>query len=515
MIEVLHNLGLGFVHVFAPVNLLALVVGLVVGMLVAVLPGLTLVMGVVLALPFTYGMGITPSIILLTAMYISGTYGGAFTSILFRIPGEPLDVPLLWDGFPMAHKGQPAKALGWTLFAALTGGLITATVMVSLAVPFAKFALTFDSPEYFAVVLFGLTSVVALGGGSMVNAFISLFLGLLIASVGVDDTYGVDRFTFGVPMLRDGIEYLVVMVGAYGLGEVLVRLGQGFSSTPLQMGGKIQTEIPSPREAWKIRGTFARSSLVGVLCGIVPGAGATIASFVSYGVEGQYGKRRKELGSGIPEGIVAPQIASTASVGGHMVPLLTLGIPGSGATAVILGAFLLHGMQPGPQIFQTSSDLVYAIFASMFVGVIGMCLMGYFSIKLLIRVLYFPEAVTSAFVVLFCVIGAYTERNDVTDLWMIVTFGIIGYLFEKFKFPIAPMVLGSILGSVAETSFMTSMISYQNDWTIFFTRPISGTVMLLSVVSLTYPLIRHIRHRHKLKQARIAAGLAKSTGLQP
>ena len=229
MLDVAHQLAGGFLALLQLSNFLALVIGLVVGMLVAVLPGLTLVMGVVLALPFTYGMPITPSIILLTAMYISGTYGGAITSILFRIPGEPMDVPLLWDGWTMAHAGEPARALGWTLFAALTGGVITATVMVTLAVPFAKVALSFDSPEYFAIVLFGFTSVVTLGGGSMANAFISLFIGMLISTVGVDEIYGVDRFTFGTAMLRDGIGYLPVMVGAYGLGEVLVRLEQGFA----------------------------------------------------------------------------------------------------------------------------------------------------------------------------------------------------------------------------------------------------------------------------------------------
>ena len=494
MLDVLHQLGVGFLHVLAPVNFAALVVGLVVGMLVAVLPGLTLVMGVVLALPFTYGMSITPSIILLTAMYISGTYGGAITSILFRIPGEPMDVPLLWDGYAMAHAGQPAQALGWTLFAALTGGLITALVMVTLAVPFAKIALSFDSPEYFAIVLFGFTSVVALGGGSLANALISLFFGMLISTVGVDEIYGVDRFTFGTDILRDGIGYLPVMVGAYGLGEVLIRLEQGFVSPPLSGDGRIATRIPRLAEAWKLRGTFGRSSIVGVLCGVVPGAGATIASFIAYSVEAQYGKSRN-LGSGIPEGIVAPQVASTASVGGHMVPLLTLGIPGSGATAVILGAFLLHGVQPGPQIFQTQALLVYAIFASVFLGVIGMGLIGYFAIRPLVKVLYLPEAIVSAFVVLFCLIGAYSEHNNITDLWMIVVFGIVGYLFERWRFPIAPMVLGCILGPIAESSYMTTMISYRNDWTVFFTRPVSATVMALSAAALLYPAYRGFRRR--------------------
>ncbi|MGC1817487.1 MAG: tripartite tricarboxylate transporter permease [Casimicrobiaceae bacterium] len=501
MLEVFLNLSAGFMHVLTPVNLAALVVGLVVGMLVAVLPGLTLVMGVVLALPFTYGMSVTPSIILLTAMYVSGTYGGAITSILFRIPGEPMDVPLLWDGYSMAHAGKPAEALGWTLFAALTGGLITATIMVTLALPFAKVALTFDAPEYFAIVLFGFTSVVALDSGSLGNAFISLLLGMLISTVGVDQIYGVARFTYGVDMLNGGIGYLPVMVGAYGLGEVLARLEEGFASPPLLGDAKVSTRIPSLAEAWKLRATFARSSLVGVLCGIVPGAGATIASFVSYGVEGQYCKRRNRLGTGIPEGIVAPQVASTASVGGHMVPLLTLGIPGSGATAVILGAFLLHGIQPGPQIFQTQALLVYTIFASVFVGVIGMGLLGYFAIRPLIKVLYLPEAIVSVFVVMFCLIGAYSEHNDVSDLWMIVIFGVVGYLFERWRFPIAPMVLGCILGPVAEGALMTTMISYHNDWTVFFTRPVSAVAMLMTAVALLYPAIRGWRRRRSVASA--------------
>ena len=491
--DVLHQLALGFVHLGTGTNLLALAVGLVVGMLVAVLPGLTLVMGVVLALPFTYGMAVTPSIVLLTAMYLSGTYGGAFTSVLFRIPGEPLDVPLLWDGYTMARKGEPAKALGWVLLAALAGGLITAVSAVGLAVPFAKFALRFDAPEYFAIVLFGLSGVVALAGDSMAKGVVSLCIGLMLATVGVDETYGADRFTFGVPILKDGIEYLVVMVGAYGLGEVLARMEHGFVTPPLDSGRKVETRFPRWSEIRQLRGTALRSSIVGVLCGIVPGAGATVGSFVAYGVEAGYGKKNVKLGTGVPEGIVAPQLASTATVGGHMVPLLALGIPGSGATAVILGAFLLHGVQPGPQIFQTSGDMVYTIFASMFAAVIGMCLLGYFAIKPLIWVLRLPEAVTSAFVALFCFVGAYSERNSVTDLWMIVVFGVVGYLFERFRFPIAPMVLGCILGPVAENSFMTSMIAYQNDWTIFFRRPISGSVMVLVVVALAWPLVRAMR----------------------
>jgi putative tricarboxylic transport membrane protein len=495
MPDILQHLAAGFVHVFAPVNLAVLGLGLVLGLLVAVLPGLTLVMGVVLALPFTYNMDVTAAIILLTAMYVSGTYAGAWTSILFRVPGEPIDVPMLWDGYAMARKGQAAQALGWTLLAALVGGLAAATVMVLLAQPVASIALRFSTPEYFAIIFFGLASVVSLGGSSLANGLISLFAGLLIATVGVDDTYGAERFTFGVRILSDGIDYLVVMVGAFGLGEVFTRMEQGFRTVPVDAVDKVRTRLPPLREVAAAKTTFARGTLIGLLIGIVPGAGATVASFLSYGVEAQYGARRRLMGSGIPEGIVAPQAAATSSVGGAMIPLITMGIPGSGATAIILGAFLLHGLQPGPQVFQTSSHIVYAVFASVFVAVAGMCLIGYFATRLLVRVLEFPEVVVSAYVVMCCILGAFAARNNITDVWLIVLFGVVGYLCERFRFPIAPLVLGVILGPLAETNFMTTMISFGNDWTVFFTRPVSGAVMALAIATLAYPVLRHLRRK--------------------
>src|SRR3970040_2231646 len=260
---VLTQLMAGFVSVFAPANFVALIVGIVIGLLVAVLPGLTLVMGVVLALPFTYNMDVTAAIILLTAMYVSGTYAGAWTSILFRVPGEPIDVPLLWDGYPMAQHGQAAQALGWTLLAALAGGLLAATVMVLLAQPIARIALTFSTPEYFAIIFFGLASVVSLGGSSLANALISLFAGLLIATGGRDDPYGAHRFTFGVPILSDGIDYLVVMVGAFGLGEVFLRMEQRFTSAPLQSVDRVSTRMPSLEEGINNKDPFGRRRALG------------------------------------------------------------------------------------------------------------------------------------------------------------------------------------------------------------------------------------------------------------
>lgn len=505
----MHLLG-GVGAVLSPVNFLVLLIGLVLGMLVAVLPGLTLVMGVVLALPFTYKMGVAPALILLTAMYVSGTYAGAITSILFRIPGEPMDVPLLWDGYEMTRKGQAAKALGWSLAAAFIGGMASAVMMVALAEPVARVALSFSSPEFFAIVFFGLASVVALSGDSVVNSLISLCLGLLIATVGVDAIYGAERFAFGQPFLLDGIEFLLVMVGAYGIGEVLTRLRAGFAAEAGDPGARqarFRTALPRLAEILKLKYSLLRGTLTGVVVGVVPGAGATVSAFVAYGLESQYGRNGKLLGTGAPEGIVVAKSAATASVGGALVPLLAMGIPGSGATAIILAAFLLHGIQPGPQVFVSSTALIYTVFAAVFLSVIGMCVLGYFAIKPLCKVLDAPESIVSAFVVVFCFVGAFAARNNLSDLYVISAFGLVGYLFERMRFPIAPLVLGTILGPLAETNFMTLMVSFDNDWTILFRRPISAAVMVLALVGLLWPVVRAIRQRRRA--ARMAPMVAR------
>lgn len=489
------GLAIGFGHIFQPYDLLMLVVGLGIGMAVSIMPGLGMVMGVVLALPFTYRMPIEPAIILLTAIYFAGTYGGCFTTILYRIPGEPMDVPLLWDGYAMGRKLGPAKPLGWALIAALIGGLVSAVVMVLLAKPLGALATRFDSEDYFAAIVFGLTTVVALAGRSLVNALISLCVGLLVACIGVDSIYGADRFTFGIPILSDGVELVAVLVGMYGLGEVLKRLGQGLHlDGKVAAAGRIGTRLPTWRELFEIRGTILRSSAVGTLLGIVPGAGATITSFICYGLEKQYGRRRGRLGSGLPEGIVAPQIGSTASVAGHLIPMLTLGIPGSAAAAVILAAFLLHGVQPGPMLLASPDSrlVVYTIFAAMFVCIIGMCLLGFLWIRIVVKVLTIPQGILSAIVVLFCLTGSYAARDTLADVWLIVIFGVLGYLCEKFGFPISPLVLGAILGPMGETSFMRSMIETHNDWTCFFRQPLSAALMAAALLSLIYPLMRAI-----------------------
>ncbi len=496
--HLLHELSLGFLHVFHPYDLLMLVIGLLVGMLVSIMPGLGFVMGVILALPFTYKMDIEPAVILLTAIYFAGTYGGCFTTILYRIPGEPNDVPLLWDGYVMAQKEGAAKPLGWALVAALIGGLVSSVVMVMLAGPLTDVALRFSAEDYFAAILFGLTTVVSLAGKELTKSFASLCLGLLVACIGVDSTYGASRYTFGVPILGDGVQLVAVLVGMYGLGEVFKRIGQGLKMADIagKPVAKVETAFPKWREIWAIRGSIARSSMIGTFLGVVPGAGATVTSFICYGVERQYSRERKKMGGGHPSGIVAPQIGSTASVAGHLIPMLTLGIPGSAATAVILAAFLLHGVQPGPMLLSdpASRQTVYTILASMFVSVVGMCVIGFFWIRLVIKVLTIPQYLLNAIVVLFCLVGAFADRNSLSDVWMIVVFGIVGYLFEKYKFPISPMVLGAVLGPIGENNLMRSMVVHKGDWTALFTQPLSGALMAMSIFSVVVPTLRAVIH---------------------
>lgn len=496
---------IGLTRVFSPENLAMLFIGLSIGMAVGIMPGLGIVNGIILALPFTYKMGIEPSIILLTSIYMAGTYAGAYTAILYRIPGESNDIPLLWDGYRMAQNGQAANALGWALIAALFGGLASTAFMVTLAKPLSVLALSFGAPEYFAAVCFGLSTVVALGGKSLINAVIGLCIGLVISTVGIDSIYGTSRFTFDVPLLASGIPYLTALIGMYGIGEVLSRMGQSPQAVAQQSesSGGTKTTLPTLRELWALRATLGRSTVLGTLLGTIPGAGATVTSFVSYGVEKQYGKRGAQLGTGLPEGVVAPQIGSTASVAGHMVPLLTLGLPGSGATAIILAAFLLHGVQPGPLLFATEASRItaYTIFASMFLAVIGMCLMSFLWIRITVKMLSVPTPFLDAAIVMFCILGVYADRNNMSDVWMVVIFGGLGYLFEKYKFPIAPLVLGVILGPIAESSFMQSMLSFDNDWTIFFRSPISGTMMALAALALLYPVAKQFAGRRRVLSA--------------
>jgi putative tricarboxylic transport membrane protein len=474
---------------------IALVLGVVTGMVVGVLPGLTFVMGVLLILPFTYGMETEVGIVLMLAVYVAGTYGGAITSILLHIPGEPNNVPLLWDGYTMTRQGRAAEALGWAAIAALVGGLASWLMLAFAARPVAEVALNFGQPEYFVIVLLGLTSVLTLAQGSLSKTLAALLVGMVVATVGVDDVYGTVRFTFGNEVLRDGIDYLPLMVGVYALGHVISRFGEGFAGDAGQQPATVRTTLPSLRQVRERAGSLGRGMTIGSLMGAVPGAGATVASFVAYGVERQVGKDRAAVGRGSPNGVIAPQTASTATVGGAFIPLLVLGIPGSAATAVILGALMLHDVQPGPQIMATQPELVNTMIAALLVSVVLMTVVGLIAAKPMIRLLRAPEVYVAAVIVLFAFLGAFALRNSMSDVWVMLVAGVLGYFMERRGYPLAPLVLGAILGPLAERFFLTSMIASGDDLSVFVTRPISATLVGIWVLVLALLVYRTWRSR--------------------
>lgn len=465
-------------------TLLLIVAGVLLGLLVGVLPGLSFVMGILLLVPLTYSMGPENAVILLLALYVAGTFGGAITSILLKVPGESSDIALTWDGHGMTRRGRAAEALGWAALSALVGGLASWVLLTFAAQPFASVALQLASPEYFVIVMLGLATVLMLSGSSVFTSITAMLVGMLVSTVGISSVSGAVRYDFGTTILRDGIDYVAVMIGVYALAEIIKRFGQSFRGGASQSPGRVSTTFPGLRAIRERGGSFLRGTLTGSLMGLVPGAGATPASFVSYGLEKQFGRYKAEVGDSSPSGIVGPQAAGTATVGGALIPMLVLGIPGSVASAVLLGVLQLHDIQPGPQIFAEQPGLVYAIFGAFLISLFFTFVFSIIGARPLIGVLKLPEVYVSAFVVLFAVMGAFVIRQSMSDVWIMVAFGIIGFLMQRSEYPIAPLVLGAILGPLAEEQFLTTMISSGNDWTVFFTRPISGILMAVLIVLL-------------------------------
>jgi putative tricarboxylic transport membrane protein len=500
MLDQLALLGTGLTNIFDPLNFSMILVGLTVGVLAGALPGITMLNAIVLVLPFTYLMGIVPSLLLMTSVYCGGVFGGSITGILFNIPGDPMNVPTTWEGFQLNKKGFVSKALGMAIMCSAIGGFLSALIMTVASPPFAKVALSFSSSEYFAVVFLGLASVVVIGTRSIGSALISLFIGLFLATIGMDDIYGVPRFTFGSRIMETGISFTTVLIGIFAIGEVLDQLSQKNKEGVIQRI-RPKTTLPRWGEIWGLRYTILRGLGIGTVIGAIPGTGATVASFVSYGVEKQVSKHPEKFGTGVWEGLAASETSINASVGGAMIPLLTLGIPGSGATAVMMGAFLLHGIQPGPLLFSKSPEAVYTIFVGMLVCNLIMILAGLITAKFFSELMRVPENILSAFIISFCLLGAFALRNDMTDVWFMVIFGIVGYLMRRYDLPSPPLILGLILGPLAEKYFLTTMIGCGNDWTIFFCRPVSGSLMIISIGLLLMPFLRGLLRKGKKEVA--------------
>ena len=497
----LEYLGIGLLNTFEPLNALMIILGLVIGVLAGALPGITMLNAIVLVLPFTYLMDIVPSLLLMIGIYCGGIFGGSITGILFNIPGDPMNVPTTWEGYKLNKKGFVSKALGMAIMTSALGGFCSALLMTFASPPFAKIALSFSSVEYFSVVFLGLASVVVIGTRSIGSALISLFIGIFMGSIGMDDIYGVPRFTFGSRIMETGINFVTVLIGLFAIGEVLDQLSSRDKEVGEVLRIRPKTQLPRFGELWALRNTILRGLGIGFIIGCIPGAGATVASFVSYGVEKQVSKHPEKFGTGVWEGLVASETSINGSTGGAMIPLLTLGIPGSGATAVMMGAFLLHGIQPGPLLFTKTPEAVYTIFVGMMICNLIMIIAGLFTARFFSELMRVPENILGAFIITFCLIGAYALRNDIADVWFMALFGVLGYFMRRYGLPIPPLILGVILGPLAESYFITTMIGEANNWTIFFTRPVSGCLMVASIGLLVMPFIRTLINKRRKKSA--------------
>ncbi len=486
-------LWIGLANSFAPLNLSMTLLGLIVGVVAGALPGITMLNAIVLVLPFTYSMDIVPSLLLMTGVYCGGVFGGSITGILFNIPGDPMNVPATWEGYKLNKQGHVSKALGTAILCSALGGFFSGLIMTFISPPFARVALSFSATEYFGVILLGLVSVVVIGTKSLGSALICLFIGMFLGTIGIDDIYGAARFTYDSRLLETGINFTVVLIGLFAIGEVMDQLCRKYPEEGAKVKGRPKTELPTLADLFSWKGSLLRGLGIGTVIGGIPGAGATVASFVSYGAEKQFAKEPEKFGNGSWEGLSSTSVAINASTGGAMIPLLALGIPGSGATAVMMGAFLLHGIQPGPLLFTKTPESVYTVFVGMLVCNFLMIFAGLICAKFFSELMRAPESVMGALIVSMSLIGAYALRNDMADVMYMALFGIAGFFMRRYDLPMPPLVLGVILGPLAERYFITAMIGSGNDWTIFFTRPITLGLIIASVLILALPIWQKYR----------------------
>jgi len=485
---VIDQLLLGLVTIIQPENILAVFFGVLFGMIIGALPGLTAPMGVALLIPFTYTMDKIPAINMLAALYCGATFGGSISAILIHAPGTSAAAATTFDGYPLAQKGQAGKALGMACVSSGIGGLFSVVVLILLAPVLAEIAIQFGPPEYFALAVFGLSMISSLGSQSVIKNLLGGTVGVLISCVGMDEITGFTRYDFGITHLMDGIDFIPVMIGLFAAAEVFRQAEAGIKKVVVDR--KLTGLLPSWSEIKSVKATLIRSSLIGTFIGILPAEGGTVASFIGYNEAKRFSKHPEKFGTGILEGVAAPECANNAATGGAMIPTLALGIPGSGTTAVILGALLIHGLRPGPLLFIQHSKVVYSIFMGMFFANIFFLVLGMGGAKVFSQILRVPNHVLSPIILVLCVVGSYALNNNMADVWVMLVCGLIGYKMKQYGFAAAPIVLGLVLGELIEIALRRSLIVFENNPLVFFTRPWSVLFLVLTVLGLFSPVIR-------------------------
>src|SRR4051794_16218408 len=488
--EEIANLFHGFSVVVQPFNILVMLVGIMLGVIIGVLPGLGGANGVAILLPLTFSMSPTSAIIMLSCIYWGALFGGAITSILFNIPGEPWSVATTFDGHPMALQGRAGEALTAAFTSSFVGALFAVIVITLVAPLVARFALQFGPAEKFSVFFLAFCSFIGMGKEPPFKTIVSMMLGFALAAVGLDSVTGQLQLTFGFPELLNGFDFLVAVIGLFGIGEILLTMEEGLSfkgrAAVINMKVVLQTWKELPRY-WM---TSLRSCLIGCWMGISP-AGATPASFMSYGIAKRVAKNGHKFGTGVIEGVVAPETAAHAAGTAALLPMLSLGVPGSPTAAVLLGGLLIWGLQPGPLLFVEQKDFVWGLIASMYLGNVVGLIIVLTCVPLFAAILRVPFSIIGPIILVMCAIGAYTVHNNTFDVVMMLVFGVAGYLLKKTNYPLAPMVLAIVLGDKAEEAFRQSLLASQGGLGVFFSNRLVGTIMLLGLVALFWPLIQN------------------------
>jgi putative tricarboxylic transport membrane protein len=480
-----------------PFNFFILLLGTSLGILSGGLPGVSGTMAIALAIPVTYTMGPTAGMLLLVSLYASSVYAGSISGILFRTPGAPEGAAATLDGHMMAKKGLAGEALGWDIFSSVVGGLIGTIILALVAPQLAKVALEFGPPEYFALSVLGLSVVSSLGTRNELKALISVLIGLMIATVGIDKMTGFNRFTFDTTTLLGGIGFVPTIIGLFAVAEVLNRIKE-----KRELGGiqaKARAKLPSFKAIRKLKWLYARSSVIGSFIGILPGVGATTASFVGLSEGVRWSKEPEKFGTGIPEGIAAPETANNSAASTAMIPMLTLGIPGSAATALMLGALLIHGLKPGPLLFLKQPQFIYSIFVAMFLANLLIIILAKIFIRYFSRVIEMPYNILGPGIIIFCIAGVFAVRNNFGDIWIMMGFAILGFFMEKFNYPLAPLILGVVLGPIVEKNLRQVMIISDGSPLGLVSTPLSATLIILAVISLFSPQLKHIFAKIKQK----------------
>jgi putative tricarboxylic transport membrane protein len=501
-VDVLGNLYNGFAVALTWQNLLFCGLGVLLGQLVGVLPGIGAPTAIALLLPLTFTMSPTTAIIMLAGIYYGVAYGGTITSVLINVPGESSTVMTTLDGYQMALQGRAGPALSVAALGSFIAGTFSVVILMSFAPILARFALRFGPAEYFGLTAMAFGLLTVLGGGDPIKIIIATLMGLFMATIGIDVVGGIPRFAFGVPELLGGIDPIVIITGMFGIAEVFNSIEEEVRTDVLKARFRLRDVFLTWQDWVQSRWAIARGTAIGFVVGMLPAGGITTASFLAYLMEKRVSKHPERFGRGAIEGVAAPESANNAASISGFAPLLALGLPGSPTTAILLAGFMMWGIRPGPMLFQTKPDLVWGLFASMYIGNLMLVLMNLFLIPAFVTVLRLPYTILMGLIVVFSTVGAYSANNNLFDIWMMLGLGLLGYLMKKLNYPIVPLILALVLGKLAENSLRQALTLSGGSMGIFFSRPISAVFISLAVLAYLFPLAQWaIRSRRIRKPA--------------